>query len=148
MLDFILFIVLLSVIMGVSFTTALTGFIKFVAIAVAIVVAIALILKLLESKNGSWFVLVASLISLTIGVNMIKNANLDDFQYCDKVSPSYMLYCSSEVVRAHDEMINRGWGYAIVGGLTTFFSCVALSSFYTNKTDDEEPAKAHSVGKN
>lgn len=142
MLEFLGFIALLAIIFGVSLGTALSGFIKFVAIGFAILVAIAVIAKLLESKKGSTFVLVTSIIAISLGIYMINDPVYSQrIDSCDPLLNDVSLHvdCMVNAFDRHNESINKGWGYVIVGGITGFCSMVSLG----DKLDDKKTTSKH-----
>ena len=146
MLEFLGFIALIAIIFGVSFTSALTGFFKAVAIGFAIIMALDIIAKMLESKTGAWFVLIGAAIAVYSGILGI---NTDRTKTLDMCSPlagtSSFAYCLSSGAEADDEKVNKGWGYAICGGLAALASCVALSGFYNEENPKKNVPKTHSA---
>ena len=131
MLEFLGFIALIAIIFGVSFTTALAGFFKFVVIGFVIIMALGIIVKMLESKTGSWFVLAGAAIAIYLGVIGINTDYARVHRACESLmGTSFMGDCLLANTKEHDEIVNKGWAYAICGGLAALASCVALSGFY------------------
>ena len=129
MLEFLGFIALISIIFGVSFATALDGFLKFIAIGIALIVALGLIVKMLESKNGTVFLIVASGLALVIGVPMINDDIIKRSSYCNTGNWSIDSYCYAAAADTHNETVNKGWAYSICGAI---IGLIAIAS-YENK---------------
>lgn len=142
MLEFLGFIALLAIIFGVSFATALAGFFKVILIGVLIIVAIGIIAKMLETKSGVTFILVASTLATLLGVIMI-NDNLNNrYLYCFKLTDNYLYSsCMLNAVSGHNEAVNKGWGYAIVGGIVLFVSGVSWSEKKEQEKKKASPRK-------
>ena len=141
MLEFLGFIALIAIIFGISFGAALTGFIKFVVIGFGIMIILAIVIKLHESKKGSWFVFIASILAILLGIKMIN----DDLSYrhslCSRnISAQYYAYCIGEANKSHDEAVDMGWGYIICGGILAVTSMSSLWKMADNGTK-KHPAK-------
>lgn len=131
MLEFIGFIALIALIFGVSLADALGGFFKFVIIGIIVCAAIAIIVKLLESKTGSAFVLIVSIGAIALGVKMINDDSVARTRLCDNWPIDLRATCILTEIDEHNESVNKGWGYAIVGGIA------GLASFVTLFDDDK-----------
>ena len=141
MLEFLGFIALLAIIFGVSFGVALTGFIKFVVIAFAVLITLGVIATMLESKNGAFFVLIASICAIGLGVFMINDSSYEqEFSRCTKMS-NELAYrtCASNATNTHSESTNKGWVYVIAGGITGVISYNSWSKL----NEKEKKAKKH-----
>lgn len=141
MLEFLGFIALLAIIFGVSFGAALVGFAKFVVIGLGVIFALGIIFKMLESKKGARFVVVASLAAVVFGVYMINDPLYSDrINSCDPLLDNMSLHatCMVNAMDDHNAFANRGWGYAICGTIAGLFGLAALG-------EKSGPAKTHSV---
>lgn len=129
MLEFLGFVALIAIIFGVSFATALGGIIQIIVIGVCILVAIGLIIWLLTSKSGSLFVLLSSVVVIIMGIGMI-NDKYDERKKICQSTTSGSLYsnCLLKALEGHNDAINKGWGFAICGGIVCFVSLGAWGS--------------------
>ena len=135
MLEFVCFIALLAVIFGVSFGTALAGFLKFCAISVLIVLGIGILAKLLESKRGCIFVIAASTVAVCLGILYVTDDHSRDFHNCDSLSDSITaLHCLAFATEERDNYFKLGLGY-IGGGVITFGLSVGLYGKAKGKDD-------------
>ena len=117
MLEFLGFIALISIMFGISFATALGGFLKFIVIAIAIIIGLWVVAKMLESKNGTICLISASVIAICLGVIMINDDLTKRDDYCNTGVFSYDNKCYVKAVDEHYETINKGWAYSICGGI-------------------------------
>lgn len=138
MLEFLGFVALIAIIFGISFGAALAGVVKFVAIVIGAIVALAVVAKLLESKKGAQFVTVAALLAVCLGVYLIYDPG-----YSGRLDSCGIGYpaCVLEAVDIHNDNVNKGWGFAIVGALSGLAGIVTLD-------DDKKFPKTHSAAGN
>ena len=146
MLRFLGFVALIAIIFGISLGAALEGVIKFIVIGLGIIFAIGIIAKLLESEKGALFVSIASIIAVAYGIFLINDDYSIRYYACDSLSgytPSYTT-CLVNALDKHNDTVNRGWGYTIVGGITLLFSIgVPSEQSKQNKRDNNKQAKKH-----
>lgn len=130
MLEFLGFIALIAIIFGISFTAALTGFLKILVIVAAVILALGLIIKLLESKTGAVFVLTASIVAVVLGVLMINDNYEERMSYCFGIKNELAyIRCAANASDDHNESSNKGWGYIITGSVAALISFGAWSDF-------------------
>lgn len=129
MLEFLGLIALIAIIFGVSFAEALNGFFRVCIIVVMIIAILALIIKMLESKKGSIFVLVASIAAIALGVMMINDNGYRRTTLCDSWPLEYRGQCILSATDDHNRCVNTGWGYIIGGGI---FGLAAYSTIFEN----------------
>lgn len=135
MLEFLGFIALIAIIFGISFGAALAGFVKVIVIGICLIVALGIIAKMLSSKNGTLFVLVASVIALGLGIIMINDDYNKRYSYCEGMTNTQLYAsCALSAMDGHNESVNKGWGYTIVGGIFGAISLSVYSSFSKNKS--------------
>lgn len=142
MLEFLGFIALIAIIFGISFGAALEGFIKFILIGACLILALCIIMKLLESKKGAIFVLVASIIAVIVGADMAFNDSSYNsmMQSCFTIKDaSIYAHCALGAMDDRNEKNNCGWGYIIVGSGLVLWSLTA----YGGLTENEKPKKKH-----
>lgn len=134
MLEILGFIALVSIIFGISFTTALTGVIKVVCIIILCSVAIILISNMLKTKTGAAVVVIASVVAIIFGVMMI-NHKLDS-SYCTGVKNTQMFVsCSLGAMDNHNDAVNRGWGYILVGSISGLLGVISYMGI--KKTEEK-----------
>ena len=144
MLKFIGFIALLAIIFGVSFGTALTGFLKFVLIGFLVIILIGFIIKLLESFKGAILVLVGAIVAVALGVNMINDpANSVRINVCHNLVGAANMDCMVTAYEAHNETVNQGWGYIICGGIAGICALAAIGG--DDMAKPKNNTKTHSV---
>ena len=143
MLEFLGFIALLAIIFGVSFSTALTGFFKVILIGIAVCALIAVIIKLCEKFWGAIVVLIGGLVAIYLGCIMIEdNVYTNDLKMCSTYnSAADDMRCMTNAIDRHNEVENRGWGFAIGGGA----AAVAGAYCAYSKRDDVKQAKKRSA---
>ena len=135
MLEFLGFIALIAIIFGISFGAALAGFVKVIAIGICLIVALGIIAKMLSSKNGTLFVLVASAIALVLGIIMINDDYNKRYSYCAGMTNTQLYAsCALNAMDGHNESVNKGWGYTIAGGIFGAISLGIYNSFSKNKS--------------
>ena len=116
MLEFLGFIALISIAFGISFGAALTGIFKFILFGVLVIIALSIVSKMLSSKKGSVFVVVASLVFVVLGVLMINDNYETRYSYCyGMTNTSVYASCVLNANDGHVEAVNKGWAYAICG---------------------------------
>ena len=146
MLSFLGFIALIAIIFGISFGAALEGVVKFIVIGVGIILAIGIIAKLLESEKGGIFVFIAAVVAIVYGVILINDNYSNRYYACDSLSgyiPSYTT-CLLSALDTHNDAVNRGWGYAIVGGIVLVWSLgTANQESKQNKENHRKQARTH-----
>lgn len=146
MLEFLGFIALIAIIFGVSFTSALTGFLKVVAIGFAVIMALGIIAKMLESKTGAWLVLVGSALAIYVGVTGINTDRLLPDRVCSStIGTQFFADCLLENDKIVNEKINQGWWYAICGGIVATSSYISLSDIYKKEKQKTNTPKTHSA---
>ena len=142
MLKFLGFIALLAIIFGVSFGTALTGFLKFVIIGILLLALIGLIIILLESLKGAILVLVGAILAIGIGINMINDpANSSMISACHNLIGAANVDCMVAAYDAHNESVNKGWGYVICGSIAGICALGAISSDNMAKYEPKKKTK-------
>ena len=121
MLEFLGFIALISIAFGISFGAALGGLIKFVVFGILAIVGIYIVAKMLSTKSGAGFVSVASIVFVVLGVVMINDDYTKRYTICHETTSSNYSYatCTLNADESHVEAVNKGWAYAICGGIGT-----------------------------
>lgn len=120
MLEFLGFIALISIAFGISFGAALGGIIKFVVFGILAIVGIYIVAKMLSTKSGAGFVSVASIVFVVMGVVMINDDYSKRYALCSNMtSASFYATCALNANDGHVEAVNKGWAYAICGGIGT-----------------------------
>ena len=135
MLEFLGFIALIAIIFGVSFGTALAGFIKFVVIGIGVCAIIGIVMELLKSKKGAIFVAVASLLAVLLGVYMINDDYGKRIGSCGEFNvryPQVHVNCMTDAMEKHNAAVNSGWGYIIAGGIVGATSLSKISEVEKN----------------
>lgn len=137
MLEYIGFIALIALIFGISFAEALGGFLRVVLIVLAVIMSLGIVAKMIESKKGSWFVFVASIVAIVLGIIMV-NDNIDSrYSICFSMTSHYSYSsCMSSALDDHNTLVNKGWGFIIVGG---FIGLAALNG--TGLLDSQDNGK-------
>ena len=140
MLEFLGFVALIALIFGIKLTDALGGVLKIIAIVVLACIILGIIGKLLESKKGTLFVLIASIGAIALGVFLI-NDNYDRrTTLCDTWPIEYRANCLLSANDDHNANVNTGWGYAICGSIV---GLIAFTTYYGEDGKSQRP-RTHS----
>lgn len=138
MLEFLGFIALISIAFGISFGEALSGTFKFVLFGILAIIALGIIAKMLSSKKGSAFVAIASVVFLVLGIMMINDNYEKRYSYCYNINnTSLYASCVLNANDGHVEAVNKGWAYAICGGIGAL---VGITTWSEN-TENKKPRK-------
>ena len=141
MLQFLGFVALVAIILGISLQDALTGVLKFIVLSFVALLAFGIVAKMLESKIGIWLVLIASILSLVLGVILINDDIGKRYSICFSLSNYSYPTCMTNAVDGHNSTVNTGWGLAIVGTITGLSAIGNFSD--SNATNNKKSAKKY-----
>lgn len=136
MLEFLGFVALIALVFGIKLTDALGGVFKFIAIVILICIILGIIGKLLESKKGTLFVLIASIGAIAFGIFLINDNYYNRTLLCDTWPVGYRASCLLSANDDHNASVNTGWGYAICGSIV---GLIAFTTYYGEDDKSQKP---------